>query len=321
MKVKKPDIFLGITMAMLVVAALLCLAILFFQKTGKTFGSGDETLSTVDPFVPAESTEPADTSPADTSPADTEPNVEPGAPVDSTELKKVLDDALDGLSSEWQVMVIDPDNDIRVSSAVNCDVDDWMTANNLVRIFILGAAYQQVEDGTLTEDQVKNDALAMIVSNDGEAADRLTELIGGGEAGVGREAVKKFATSVGCKLGFNRALSGSGSQKNYVTAQQVALLLNLICRGECVSADASAKMKEILCTPNDNPAINLELSDGATGGFIFDIEDGTCICGAGIVTTAGRSYAVSVVCNMPITTDGAKAKVKQIIQLTQPFFK
>lgn len=319
MKVKKPDIFLGITMAMLVVAALLCLAILFFQKTGKSF-SNEETLSTVDPFVPAESTEPVSTdAPADTDA--TEPSVEPGQPVDSTELKRALDDALDGLSSEWQVMVIDPDNDIRVSSAVNCGVDDWMTANKLVRVFILGAAYQQIEDGKLTEDQVKNDAIAMIVSNDAEAGDRLTELIGGGNQGVGRETVKSFASSVGCKLGFNRGLDGKGTQKNYVTAQQVALLLNLICRGECVSADASAKMKEILCTPNDNPEIDPGLTDGATCGFVYDVEDGVCICGAGIVNNNGRSYVVSIVCNLPITTDGAKAKVKQIISLTQPYFQ
>ena len=43
MKTKKPDIFLGITMGMLVLAAVLCLVILFVQKS-----SGSEPK----PFVP-----------------------------------------------------------------------------------------------------------------------------------------------------------------------------------------------------------------------------------------------------------------------------
>lgn len=40
----------------------------------------------------------------------------------------------------------------------------------------------------------------------------------------------------------------------------------------------------------------------------------------GIVKLPQRSFVISVVCNKPITTDGAKEKVTEIIGLTEQFF-
>ena len=322
MKTKKPDIFLGVTMGLLVAAVLICILILNTQKskneteatnppqtanTDNTQLSGNETIAPIHTEAPPS----------------TEAPVQPQnlTPIKDAQLKADLDESLRGLTSEWEVMVIDPALETKVGSAVNCGVDDWMTANRMTQVFIMGAVFQQAEEGKLVLDDVLDDVKAMIVSNDTYAADRLTEKLGGEDASKGRENVKAFAVANGVKLGFNRSLSGSGSAKNYVTAQQTAEILSLICSGKLVSEAASRQMLDILMTPVDT----LEIDTGLVGddlkyGFIFDVESNTCVCAMGVVQLPNRSFVISIVCNKPVTIEGAKKKVTELISLVQPYF-
>ncbi|MBQ6160600.1 MAG: serine hydrolase [Oscillospiraceae bacterium] len=322
MKLKKPDIFLGITLGMLVLTAVLCIVILFVQKNNKT----PTPVNTDTQISNQTDTGEVNPSGSQTVPSDTGTNIKPTNPVElktinESGLKAALDESLRGLTSEWQVMVTDPAKGSRITSAVNCSVDGWMTANRFAQVFIMGAVFQQASEGTLTLDSVLDDVKAMINKNDLAAADKLTEALGGGDAEKGREAVKDFAVDNGVKLGFNRTLSGANSKKNYVTAQQTAVLLDLICRGELVSEAASQQMLEILLTPNEELDIDPGLStEGAKYGFITDIENDVCICAMGVVQLPNRSFVISVVCNKPVTTNGAKAKVTELITLTEPFF-
>jgi hypothetical protein len=328
MKTKKPDIFLGITMCMLVLAAVLCIVILFVQNDSNNAATGSTNAPVVDSNTPNQTGNVSMDSNVTTEPSapiQTEP-VTPVVfdPIDSEGLKAALDDSLNGLTSEWQVMVIDPVKDVRVSSTSSSKikVDDWMTANRMAQVYIMGAVFQQVKDGTLVLDAVLEDVKAMITKNDTYAADRLTEQLGGGDAAKGRDAVKAFATDNGVQLGFNRPLSSSTGKKNYVNAKQNAEILNKICRGELVSQDASRQMLDILLTPAENP----EIDPGITGenvkfGFVTDVEEKTCICSMGIVQLQNRSYVISMVCNEPYTIDGAKKKAVELVKLTQPYFE
>ena len=318
MKMKKPDIFLGITLCMLVLAAVLCIVILFAQKSGNdtSLDSGSNPANTTTAAVdPSGSSNTASTeAPKPSNPVEL-PNI------DENGLKAALDDSLQGLTSEWQVVVTDPAKGSRIASAVNCEAESWMTANRMAQVFIMGAVFQQAKDGTLTLDAVLDDVKAMISRNDIAAADRLTETLGGGDAAKGREEVKTFAVNNGVKLGFNRPLSGASESRNFVSAQQTALLLDMICRGELVSEAASQQMLEILLTANQDLEIDPGLTtQNATYGFIDDVENGTCICAMGVVKLPNRSFVISVVCNKPVTTDGAKKKVAELITLTEGFF-
>ncbi len=321
MKTKKPDIFLGITMCMLVLAVVLCIVIMFVQKSEKD-------PKPVDPAGTAQSTkaDPQNTDETQGSgaPVDSDTPVTPPVelkPIDEAGLKAALDNSLKGLTSEWQVMVIDPAFDTHVSSAVNCKVEDWMTANRMTQVFIMATVFKQSQDGTLVLDAVLDDVKAMMNSNDTYAADRLTEQIGGGSASKGREAVKAFAVENNVKLGFNRPLTGASTAKNYVSAQQTAEILNLLCQGKLVNESASKQMLDILLTPTDSAEIDTGLTgDGIRCGFVNDVEAGVCICSMGVVQLQNRSFVISVVCNEPVTTDGAKNKVTDLIATTQPFF-
>ena len=328
MKTKKPDLFLGVTMCMLVLAAVLCIVILFVQKQSKNPTPNGDTNSVVDSNAPVNTGDPSldSNAPVDTDtpivPSDTTPSipVELEA-IDQAGLKAALDESLRGLTSEWQVMVIDPWDDTKVGSSVNCKVDEWMTANRMTQVFIMGTVFQKAADGTLTLDEVMDDVKSML-SGDTYAADRLTETLGGGDAAKGRETVKAFAVDNGLQLGFNRPNTGTANKKNYVTAQKNAEILSLICKGQLVSKEASAQMLELLLTCGNSQDIAVEITgDGVRSGFIHDVEDKTCICSMGVVQLKDRCFVISVVCNKPVTTDGAKKKVVDLITLTQPFFE
>lgn len=322
MKTKKPDIFLGATMCMLVLAVVLCIVILYYQKSKSssetTEPSKVETTEGTQASGDTSSTRPSNDVPVTTEAVVTPVNL---TPIDDSGLKAALDDSLRGLTSEWQVMVIDPAFDTKISSAVNCEVDDWMTANRMTQIFIMGTVFQQDAEGKLVLNDVLDDVKAMITANDSYAADRLTEKIGGGDAEKGREAVKEFAVANGVQLGFNRANSASEGKSNYVTAQQTAEILNLICSGKLVNESASAQMLDILLTPMENLEIQTDLpADQVRFGFIADVEDDICVCAMGVVKLPNRSFVISIVCNKPVTLDGAKKKLTELITLTAPYF-
>ena len=321
MKLKKPDIFLGIVLCMLVLAAVLCIVILYVQKHNTENPVVTDTQSsTIDTAGTGETGNTNSPSGGNTEPSQQTPPVTEPEPIDEAALKAALNESLRGLTSEWEVVVYDPATNLRIGSAINCGVNDWMTANRMTQVFIMGAVFQQANDGKLVLDDVMDDLKAMIISNDSYAADRLTEKLGGGSAETGREAVKTFAVANGVQLGFNRPNSGTSSKKNYVSAQQTATILNLICRGELVSEAASQQMLEILMTQRQTDIDPNLAAENAQYGFITDVEDGTCICAMGVVKLPNRDFVISVVCNKPVTTDGAKKKVAELIGLAERYF-
>lgn len=320
MRTNKPDIFLGVTLVMLVLAVVFCILIEINRgEANETLSSSSETDTAVHT-----STVSSD-SIAEPPASSTEFFSNPGTPIeldaiDEAGLKAALDKAIGSLNSEWQVVVIDPARSSQIASAVNCTPDDWMTANRMTQVFLMATIFQQAKDGKLTLEAVLDDVKEMIINHDLAAADRLTEMVGDGDAAKGRDAVKTFAVNNDLKLGYNRPLSGTSDQKNYATAQQTAALLNKLCRGELVSEASSAQMLELLLSAQDldlDPGITTE---GAKWGFVTDVEDGTCICAMGVVKLPHRSFVISVVCNKPVTTDGAKKKVAELIALAESFF-
>ena len=327
MQKKKPDIFLGITVGMLVLAAVLCLVILFAQKSAPAKNDANNNGDPAAPVVSDEVIESGDaTKPSDSdhqTPSDqetTDPD-NPNVPVDvkaidDVSLKAALDDCLSGLPNDWQVVVMDPIVGTEVDSYINCKgVNDLMKADQMLPVFIMATAFQKVADGALTEDQILDDVKAMIVQGDRAAADRLTEAVGG------KEAVKKFAEKDFGTIGYNKTMSGVGSKPNYVTGQQMAKILNMICRGELVSKDASSRMLDILCEKRDSEEIDLGITDESIKyGFVSYAEDKVCVATMGVVRLPHRSFVISVICNGPNTLSRAKDKVTQLVTLTLPYF-
>ncbi len=326
MKQKKPDIFLGITMVMLVLAAVLCVAILLAQKAGKK-APADNTLSTSQATKETKDAE-NNTNPSD--PDNNKPN-EGGNPVnslpltgdkiDTGSLKKDLDNKLNGLRSEWQVVVFDCANSDKVESAwIIEDANKLMKTASLIRLFVMADVYQQIKDGAIQEAEVIDDLTAMITKSDKAAGDRLVEVLGGGDASKGREHVKAFAQQKGFQIGFNRAFSASSGSYNYVSARSAATLLNKIVHGECVSPEHDQKMVDLLFAAEANE-INLGIDgEGVTKGFVCDVQEGFSIGAAGIVNNGTRTYVVCVISNEIKSMDSGKKIIAEVFDKIEPYF-
>ena len=215
MKKKKPDIFLGITMGMLVLEAILCLVILIVQKSSPEKKTPISPISTQEQLSSDKETKQPHNTDVEDSTQDTDATepVEITA-IDEAALKAELDDNLEPLASNWDVQIYDPVTGTKVMTshhgnpAINFAPDKWMEANRMLPVFIMGAVYQQIADGKLTEDEVSGYVQAMIVDADYAAADHLTELLGGGNAAAGMTAVKSFADANGMPLKM-RSMSAS----------------------------------------------------------------------------------------------------------------
>lgn len=318
---KKPDIFLGITMAMLVLAALLCVIILIVQKQTNSKPAVKPTGAVVSNDTVA----PPDTGDTNSSTDATKPSqpIQPAdvKAIDETALKAALDDNLEPLSSKWDIVILDPVVGTKVTASHQADPEAWMEVNRMLPVFIMGTAYQQVANGTMTEADIQADVEAMIVGRDYAAADRLTASIGGGDAAKGMQAVKDFAAANGMQISYNRALNETGGKPNYMKASLCAEVLNKICRGELVSADASARMKEIICKAKTDEEIAPTLvTEGASYGLVTDCESNLCCCTMGIVNLPNRSYVVSIFCYDPVNMGNAQKRAAEIIALTEPYF-
>ena len=281
-------------------------------------GTGADPAPSGDPASPAD-TKAGDPAQSDAAPTDPVPAA--AEPLNEADLRAVLRDSLKGLKNDWQVVVMDPEFGTRVDVVRHsADADEWMKADGMVPVFVMGAVYQQLADGKLTEDQVKADLEAMIVRNDGAAADRLTALLGGGDAAQGMEAVKAFAEASGLKLGYNRTLAGSGEKPNYVTALQMTSILDKLCKGELVSKEASAEMLDLLFGEKDDAIDPGIRTAGAKYGFVSYAEDKVCAAAMGVVRLPNRDYAGSVICNDPEDLAAAKEKVTELLGIVNSYF-
>lgn len=321
MEKRKPNILLTVALGLLVLAAIVCLIIFLTSLGGNK--SNDPVIESNNNETPTELSGSDDTSTDPSTPDQTQENnpAQPGTTgFDSAALQAELDDCLDGVTSTWQVCVVDVASGSAVISLANCTEDEKMIAADLPELFIMAAVYQQLADGKLAEDQVDTLLKEMIREDKDSASNELTKLLGSGDAAAGRAAVNAFAKSIGCeRVEFNRLFGEAGTQ-NYVTAADCATLLYLIAKGECVSADASQKMHELMTgTPGER--IPAGVADSSVVAHLNANITGSCCADAGIVTAANGEYVIVIVCNNPYTNEGSTKKCVELTKLVSAHFE
>ena len=238
------------------------------------------------------------------------------APVQTdSALQQALDTALEGLSSRWDVYVEDLTTGEIASAAHQLPADGKMVSASLIKLFIMGAVYEQVEAGTLTESQVDADVHSMITISDNSASNRLTKLLGGGDAVKGMDAVNAFAKSLGCThTELNRLMLEDNGLQNYVSAADCAAILKAIYTGTCVNAEYSAIMLEHLKEQQVNNRIPAGIPNGTEVAHKTGDLSGLSCGDVGIVLGPKTDYIICVICNDPYTDSGAAAKIVEISQ-------
>lgn len=312
---RKPNVLLTVAIILMVIAAFVCL-IVFLSSAGarhnETLDSGPQTTTPSD--TPTDTASSTDTD--ETEPSDTEPVVAPA--YDAEKLQADLKECLTGPDSTWQVVLIDLEDGATFTASTHCNQNDLMVAADLTKLFVMATAYDKVNSGELTLEQISSLVTKMIREDSASAANDLTKLIGGGDAKKGREEVNNFATSIGCfNVEFNRLFGETGPQ-NYITATDCANLLLLIARGECVSEEASNSMLEVL-TGTDGERIPGGVPEGTTVAHLNANITGTCCADVGIVFTESHNFVLAIICNDPITNEGSTRKCVEITKLAYEY--
>lgn len=315
---RKPNILMTVALVLMVLAVLVCL-IVFLTSRGKQAPVPE---TEPEPVIETQPTEPSEepTEPEDTDfPEPTEPEV-PQSNFDKEALQSELDDSLDGLTSSWQVVVVDVTSGETVASHINCTDEELMVAADLPELFIMATVYSKLESGELAEDDVSTLLNEMIREDKDSASNELTSLLGDGDGAKGREAVNAFAKSIGCEhFEFNRLFGEEGTQ-NLVTATDCATLLTLIAKGECVSADASNKMQQLMTgTPGER--IPEGAPAGASVAHLNANITGSCCADAGIVTADNGEFVIVIICNKPVTNEGSTKKCVELTELVSAHYE
>lgn len=166
-----------------------------------------------------------------------------------TDLKGELESFLAGCEGDWSVYVrnLADETYLEINSHA-------VKAASLIKLYIMGAVLEQIEAGTLQEDeQIRQLLRDMITVSDNESSNELVRRLSpdGTSHEEGMKVVNAFAqeggyydTSQGRDLRDYREVPAEG--ENYTSVRDCGLLLERVYSGTCVSAQASARMLELL---------------------------------------------------------------------------
>lgn len=231
----------------------------------------------------------------------------------ANELQLIIDNDIASLTSQWDVLVQNLSTGDTWVSTHNISKGQKMISASIIKLFIMGAVYEQVDKGALAEKNVYDDIYAMITISDNAAANRLTTLLGGGNADAGMALVNAFASEIGCDSSQqNRLMLANDNKQNYVTAADCATMLKLIYDGDCVSAEASAKMLEILKKQMVNDRLPHLLPKETVVAHKTGNLSGVSCADVGIIFSPNGDYILCCICNNQNTDQGATDKIAEI---------
>lgn len=230
------------------------------------------------------------------------------------ELKEELETMVAGFEGDWAVYVSD------LTDGEYMDLNSHgVKAASLIKLYIMGAVMEQVEAGNLEEDEQIDQLLQdMITVSDNESSNELVRRLSpdGTDHAAGMQVVNAFAqahgygdTSQGRDLRDYREVPAEG--ENYTSVRDCGLFLERIYHGDCVSAQASAKMLELLKQQTRTWKIPAGVPEGVVTanktGELSDTEND-----AAIVYSPGGDYVLCVTSTGLTDTSAAQQNIVSI---------
>lgn len=190
-----------------------------------------------------------------------EPDPEPTPEIDAG-VQAALDAFLQENPGVWDIRYESLKTDAYAEAQSGHETEPRSVAASVIKLFVMGAVYDAVEQGTLSRDAVYADLSAMITQSDNNACNRLVTQLGAGDAQRGMDAVDRFAAAQGCTGTQMARLMLQPGPENYVTASDCARVLRQIYLGTCVSREASSEMLTLLLGQTVNDRIPARLPQG-----------------------------------------------------------
>ncbi len=162
---------------------------------------------------------------------------------DLSELRNQIYTAVQSYNGTWSIYV------------KNLDTEYFITINNRqvyaaseIKLFALAAAYQQIADGVISEDEVYNTLFEMTANSSNEAFNSIVWTLG--KYYISNWCVENgYNDTVQCH-GLYPAYNADGlatsNGYNLTTVKDIGLLLESMYQGKCVSDEYSNKMIDML---------------------------------------------------------------------------
>jgi len=163
------------------------------------------------------------------------------------ELKQLVAERMDGAEGDWSVYVKN------LSNGESFDIGNKkMSSASLIKLFIMAAVYDDIENGNLQDSGYINSSLnIMITVSDNDSANYLVEKLGGGDFDTGLVKVNAIASGLNCgdteqQLDIQSTRPVPVEGYNWTSVRDCGIILESIYRHECVSAESSDEMMNLL---------------------------------------------------------------------------
>ncbi len=228
-------------------------------------------------------------------------------------LQDILDRFVQGKSESWDVRVESLSTGASATANVNLSAEHGSISASIIKIFIAGAVYEDIEASVLNHDDVIADMKLMLQKSDNDATNRLTKKLGGGNAEAGMVRVTSFAASIGCNdTQHNRLMMDFNGKENYTTAKDCATALRMIYEGRYVTPAWSAEMLSIMKGQVDHSRIHRLLPKGTEvadkPGSLYKHSNGD----VGIVFSPAGDYIICIISNEFQSTDVVKDNMAKL---------
>lgn len=199
--------------------------------------------------------------------------------------------------------------------------DQSMVSASLIKLFIMGAVYDSMECGQLSDEAIEQEIYSMITVSDNNAANNLIRKLGNGNADAGMERVNDFASKIGCTDSMLcRLMLVENGLQNYTSAADCAHILELIYSGQCVSKESSAKMLSVLIQQKVNNRIPAGIPDNVSVAHKTGDLSGICCADVGLVFAESGDYILCVICNDPPNDVRAATQIMELSEFVYHFY-
>lgn len=235
---------------------------------------------------------------------------------DLSDLRDSLSDSIAYYPGEWSVYV----QELKTGESIAIN-DKPMYAASLIKLFAMGAAYEQIKDGHLNEEYAYGLMYNMITLSDNNAFDSINELMQENYLSDWLMQNGFWDTTYVHGLGDGVVYEGKRSPDgdNFTSAKDVGKLLEKIYRGELVSAHYSEEMANILKDQQTTTKIPAGLPEGVVYGNKTGETDNVCHDSA-IVYSDGADYVLVVMANAPDEAWTCDSYITDISRIVYEYF-
>ena len=233
---------------------------------------------------PAEGNRPGSANPAEDAAADVSAGSDPVSPApkpfeegatvpqrefsqDMAALSAILNDEINSYNGNWSLLLERTDTGEQILIH-----DEKMVAASIIKLFVYGAVWEAIENGSLSHEECDSLLYPMITISDNDATNRLIDLVGG------KDAVNSFIARGGYQnTELNRKMLSGEPVENYTSCGDCAVLLREVMEGTYVSPDCSLSLLDAMIHREAREKIPGGVPSWVTtaskGGELSDVEN------------------------------------------------